>query len=157
MSRENDPALRSIGWWVVVINRHFQTYKSLRFGHLGLGAGELSVLGDLCRRDGVIQEEVAASIVADKSSVARALNSLEQKCYVRREPDGQDRRKNRVYLTTEGEALKPELRQGFMEWTEAIAGDFSEQGRDQVILLLKRIAGNAAETVKRMEPERQGK
>lgn len=75
----------------------------------------------------------------DRTSVMRAVDVLEQRGLVRRDPDSSDRRKHSVVLTHEGNDLLarslPEVQQAERE----ICAALSEQEQAQLLSLLKRL------------------
>jgi len=77
------------------------------FGHeqirdAGFSDTEHAICTFLCFHDGVSQNAIADALMLDKTTVAKALSSLEEKEMVRREQDGQNRRKNVVRITPAG-------------------------------------------------------
>jgi DNA-binding MarR family transcriptional regulator len=63
------------------------------------------VLNKLRRQEGVSQTELGESIFADRPNMTRMLASLEEKAFIRREPDPSDARRTLVWLTTAGRGL----------------------------------------------------
>lgn len=63
---------------------------------------------ELMYEDGITQDELTNRINVDKSATARAVKSLEEKGFLKREIDYKDRRSKRLYLTEEArEKYKP--------------------------------------------------
>lgn len=79
------------------------------FGHeqirdAGFSDTEHAICTFLCFHDGVSQNAIANALMLDKTTVAKALSSLEEKEMIRREQDGENRRKNVVRITPAGKA-----------------------------------------------------
>jgi DNA-binding MarR family transcriptional regulator len=68
-----------------------------------------TVLSSLWESEGVHQSLLADKTLKDRHNIARILSLLEKAGLVRREPDSVDQRRQRVYLTEAGKALKPQL------------------------------------------------
>jgi DNA-binding MarR family transcriptional regulator len=68
-----------------------------------------TVLSALWEAEGVHQRLLAEKTAKDRHNITRILNLLEKGGLVRREPDNRDRRRQRIYLTPAGKALKPKL------------------------------------------------
>jgi DNA-binding MarR family transcriptional regulator len=62
---------------------------------------------------GISQQEIAAAICRDKSSVQRTLVSLQKKELIRIEQDKTDKRKNIISLTEQGISLTATLKKTF--------------------------------------------
>ena len=63
------------------------------------------VLSRLLARDGQSQSELGAALFRDRPNTSRILNGLEQRGYVVREPDPDDRRCTRIRITPAGRAF----------------------------------------------------
>ena len=68
-----------------------------------------AILSDLWIRDGVRQQDLAAALVKDKGTIARALRQMEEKQLIERRAGEQDKRTKRIYLTERGTAFRDRL------------------------------------------------
>ncbi len=68
----------------------------------GLTHPQFGVLARLRDRDGLTQQELSQGLLLDKSNLCRILTLLEGEGLLQRQPDGEDRRVNRVLLTARG-------------------------------------------------------
>jgi DNA-binding MarR family transcriptional regulator len=68
-----------------------------------------AVLNRLWENEGESQTVLAERTSKDRHNITRILDLLERNGLVRREPDPEDRRSRRIYLTDEGRALKKKL------------------------------------------------
>lgn len=127
------------------------TYRShfVRINHrmkeLGLSAGQFFVLMVLSHEQDVTQDTLAWKLLIDKGSIARAVNVLEDKGFVKRITDESNRRAVRIYLTEKGEQLIPEVSRIDREMEEASLSGFTEEEKAQARVLLRRIAQNSYE------------
>lgn len=87
-----------------------------------------SAQAGLCRRLGV-----------DRSDMVAILNGLEGEGYVRREPDPEDRRRNRVELTAEGRSVLARYDRQVYEADGILRESLSEADRDRLAELLGRL------------------
>jgi MarR family transcriptional regulator, organic hydroperoxide resistance regulator len=85
------------------LNRAFQA------NGLNVTPEQWTVLSSLWENDDVHQSLLAEKTAKDRHNITRILNLLEKSGLVRREPDCNDRRLRKVYLTEEGKALRPDL------------------------------------------------
>lgn len=81
-----------------------------------LGKGEfdmpthcIGILADLWEQDGVIQQDLAISIVKDKATIARALELMEKKNIIVRIKDEKDKRNKKIFLTYKGNQLQNQV------------------------------------------------
>jgi DNA-binding MarR family transcriptional regulator len=68
-----------------------------------------SVLSRLWEAEGLSQTTLAERACKDRHNMTRILNRLEQSGLVRREPNLEDKRFHKIFLTEEGRALKKKL------------------------------------------------
>ncbi len=99
-----DAATRS--WLSVVRSYHLcSELLARRLGALGVRTAEHEILANLRREPGLSQQALAARCFTAKSHVSGLLTELEQRGWVRREPDPADARAKRLYLQPAGEAV----------------------------------------------------
>lgn len=117
----------------LAFQRHYKdTYGMLRtewrvLFHLGQYGPQLA--RDICNRARL-----------HKTKVSRAVAALEQKRYLRRHDDAEDRRQERLELTRTGSRVFVDLRQAAREFDSALVGQFSPAERDILKRCLVRIA-----------------
>jgi len=68
-----------------------------------------AILSSLWELDGMHQSALAERTAKDRHNVTRILNLLEKADLVRREPHGQDKRCQKVFLTDKGKEIKEDL------------------------------------------------
>lgn len=76
---------------------------------LELTSAHMGILADLWQKDGVSQQDLAVAIIKDKSTIARAIASMEKNNILVRVPDATDKRSKLIYLTHKGKSLKNQL------------------------------------------------
>lgn len=78
--------------------------------NISFPANEMGILSDLQRKEGVLQQDLAASLIRNKSSITKMLDRLESDDYVRKEEDPNDARCKRIYLTPKGKSMNELLK-----------------------------------------------
>ncbi len=113
-----------------------------RVRHMDLTRAQWWLLTHLYREDGLTQTELADLMEIEKPSLGRLLDRLEAKNWIRRDPDPEDRRVNRVYLTRDVEPMIADMRQQAATLrADALAG-LSEKERQRFVDTLLLIKGN---------------
>ena len=107
-------------------------YRAEQFEALEIGSYQDSYIIEICKQPGIAQEKLAGLIYVHKSNVARQLNSLEEKGFVIREPDPNDKRNLLVYPTDKARAALPAIRQVHRRWNELVLGGLSEEDQEAV-------------------------
>jgi DNA-binding MarR family transcriptional regulator len=121
LSRNFGFILHDVAWLL-------RTTFDRRVRELGLTRSQWWVLNHLFRNNGVTQSELAEILEVEKPTLGRLLDRLEQKGWVRREADANDRRAKRVFLTQEVEPAIKAMRTAAAEMRrDAVAGLSAEQ------------------------------
>jgi DNA-binding MarR family transcriptional regulator len=110
-SRKPDPAAAlppvdeaAVGTWLSVVRGFYlcDALMARRLGELGVRTAEHEILANLLREPGIAQQTLAQRCFSAKSHISTLLNALEERGWVRREPDPADARAKRLYLTAAG-------------------------------------------------------
>jgi DNA-binding MarR family transcriptional regulator len=106
------------------------------FGHeqirdAGFSDTEHAICAFLCFHDQVSQDMIANALMLDKTTVAKALNSMESKGLVVREQDGQNRRRNRIRITDTGKTSVSNSMHIYDTWFSEVCSSLSEAEQQQ--------------------------
>jgi DNA-binding MarR family transcriptional regulator len=90
--------------WLSVVRAYnlCDALMARRFAALGVRTAEHEILANLRRDPGLSQQALGARCFTAKSSLSGVITDLEQRGWVRREPDPADARAKRLNLTAEG-------------------------------------------------------
>ena len=91
----------------------------------------------------VSQDTVASALMMDKTTVAKALLSLEKKGYITRQRDLQNRRKNILCITEEGSKTIADISDIYDRWLEGVISCLSEREQNKFFEYCERILENA--------------
>ena len=105
----------------------------------------------ICHKPGRSQEELARELCLNKSTVARSLNSLEEKGYILRTPLPSDKRQFSVHPTDKMLAAIPKIRQVSDEWMNLLSEGISEDDLATFNSVLERMQSRAREIIERQE------
>jgi len=132
----------SIGKWIARIFRHGQCYLNRRLEKLGIGGGQYFYLMALYRSDGVSQDELTRTVMMDKTTTTRAVRKLEALGLVTCKKDCQDRRIQRVFLTSQGKAMREEILLVLREWNEILSHGFTAEDKKLLITFFQKMSHN---------------
>jgi len=103
------PPRLSSGYLVRDAHRAFQRLLERRIAPYGVTRGQWYFLRVLWTTDGLSQRELSARVGMMEPTTVIALRSMEKAGLIRRERDGDDRRRVRVLLTGKAKRLRNEL------------------------------------------------
>ncbi len=133
------------------ISRSQAIYRHSRISADDLQSGHYAFALAICREPGRSQEEIAKELCVNKSTVARNLNYLEDKGYIKRQPLPNDKRQFSVFPTEKMISVLPEIKQASREWIELLSEDISKDELDIFDSVLKRMQEKAREIIERQE------
>lgn len=85
------------------------------FAEHEIAAGEVAVLNLIAINPGISQKSLASAVVLRKSGLTKLVNELERAGFIERRKEGEDRRRNALYLTRVGterlDRMRPEMEQ----------------------------------------------
>lgn len=116
----------------------FQQHYRDKYGMLRT---EWRVLFHLGRYGGMTAKEICARAGLHKTKVSRAVRALEQKRFLKRTPQEQDRRLETLSLSPQGRAVYADLSAAARTYDEALAAQFTKAERDVLDRCLARLAG----------------
>ena len=92
--------------------------------------------------DGLNQNELAFLTYRNKSSLARLLLKMENKGYIIRKQNIEDKRINEVYLTEVGRSVYKKTRPVIKEMINTMEAGITEKEKQQIINTLKKVQKN---------------
>ena len=105
----------------------------------GVGTVEIDLIHALRHNPGCTQAKLAEILHADKAAIARRTKNLEEKGYLVRRDDPEDRRSQLLYPTAQAEALKSskaEIEASFYEYLTSV---LTEEEAETFAALLDRV------------------
>lgn len=128
--------------YVSAIYRHLQIVISDELAEFRIGSGQFIFLLEIAERQGITQKALSELLLIDKTTTAKAINKLEAEGYVKRVPSPEDQRCNQLYLTEDGKAVVPEVRERLYKLMLMGRKGFSDEEYELFLLLSKRMLHN---------------
>jgi len=149
MASEDDLGPRLSARLTYLLKRTLVDLETLHEQHLGpagVSARELAVLLFLDGREPESQQQAAARMGIDRTTMVSLLDSLEDKDLVARRPDAGDRRRNVVVLTEAGKAKLREATEASDAAERELLGQLDEREAAQLRALLTRVTSGRTRT-----------
>ncbi len=99
----NDPR-RNAGLRIVETSRLLRLLVEQRLKPFGMTRVQFATLAKLERQEGLMQSELAEMLEVQPIAMVRIIDQLSEEGLIERRPDAQDRRCNRMFLTSAGRA-----------------------------------------------------
>ena len=133
------------------ISRSQAIYRNSKVSATDLQSCHYSFVLAICREPGRSQEEIAAELCVNKSTVARNLNYLEENGYIERIPLKNDKRQFSVYPSEKMKAVLPEIKNASFEWMELLSEGISENELEIFDSVLCRMQEKARKIIEKQE------
>lgn len=131
---------------ITLLARKSQMYMGVTLKNkYNITAAEQPFFMALQRCEGVTQEELTAMVCVDKAVTTRVVKSLEDKGYLTRVKDTQDRRQNRIYPTTLTRELGAAVQKDLLMFNDAVTQGISGEELEVVQKALIKMEANFAE------------
>jgi MarR family transcriptional regulator, organic hydroperoxide resistance regulator len=103
----------TIGFLLAQVCRAHRNTANEVLSEAGLHVGQEMVLLRLWEQDGLRQSELAEQLCVEAPTVTRMLQRMERADLVERQPDPEDARVSRVYVTPQGAALQEAVQEAW--------------------------------------------
>lgn len=139
---------KSIGKWISILHRQSQIYINNELKSYDINSSEYIYIVNLAQHEGVNQKCLSDMIIIDDALTTRVMKSLEQKGYIIREKNFEDKRAYNVRLTAKGREVQPIILAKLRRWTEILSRDMSREEVDFIYEKLKLMSNNALHFIK---------
>lgn len=128
----------------------------LKFGNMLTGVSEIefktmSAISRISKSGDVKVSDIARYLELSAPAVSRTMKSLEEKEYIERHTDKQDRRNTFVKLTTKGEEQQKAWMKAFEEFSEAIFARLGDEKSNKLLEDLEAFVKASKEEMKARE------
>ncbi len=128
-----------------LMNRIIGRYNSAlsdEMAKLGLTTPQMRSLAVLSVRDGILIRELAVYAVVQQSTLSRGLDALANTGLIRREPDPDDSRATRIFLTDAGREVYARLWPHMSEAYEAMFAGIADTEKTAFVGTLQKMLKN---------------
>ena len=112
---------------------------------------EAHALLEISRADGISQNELTVGLNLAKSTVSRLISKIERRGWVVRQPNEQDRRAYRLFLTAKGREIAQQLARARQSKMDGILAQIPMEQRNDVLksldLLVKAIQAGETDEI----------
>lgn len=130
-----------IGYVLSDVARLIRTVFDRRVRDIGLTRAQWLVLTRLYRRPGASQTELADMLEIDRASAGRMIDRMQKNGWVERRADSEDRRINRLYLTTDARRAHKDMWAIAEATVDDALAPLSVAEREQFTRLAARVKG----------------
>ena len=132
---ENVPTIPFIS----TIHRKYGIFLNHNMKDYNLSFGQYPILIRLYDEGPSTQQNLAKIFQLNESTITRALNKLEEKEYIEKHPDYENKRKNYVKVTPKGAKIAKEVMDYDEQWDKICSENLSEKEFEEFKTTLKKI------------------
>ena len=134
-----------------IIVRYCKIFAERKLKKHELSFAEQVILMYLAAHEYVNQEAIAKYYMIDKGMIAKTLDKLEKKEFIKREKNQENRRENIVSLSEKGEGILGEMSEILEEWNKIFYDGISESEKAEFKRISDKMAENAVVQEKNWE------
>ncbi len=132
----------SLGKYLSISSRALNSYLDRKLEKHDIARGQFPYLIALYHKEGVSQQDLCDFYNFDKAAAVRAIKTLEEKGFVKKEIDLEDRRQYKIFLTEKGKEFKSIFLDILRSSEELMKSGLSEKDINDLIKNLKIIIRN---------------
>lgn len=141
--KKMDASQVPIGKLITFISKGHNFYLNHKLEELNISASQVQALFEIKCSKGINQDGIASRCNIDKGAIARSLKKLEDKGLVLKEIDENNRRQNKISLTSEGEEVIEKSISILEHWEEEV---FKEVDKEKKLFLQEFLKETAIKT-----------
>jgi len=149
------PVTREIAVNIMDVARMLRTYADQRARQFGISRAQWVVLIRLDRSEGLKQSELAEILDLQPISLTRLLDRLAENGLIERRADPNDRRANRLFLTSAARPLLEQLTKLGAEMMETVLDGLDPKANDRLLRDLTLMKDNLRAVIGRNAAEQQ--
>ncbi|WP_057913119.1 MarR family winged helix-turn-helix transcriptional regulator [Peribacillus muralis] len=120
----------------------FTQYVKNKLAAFNIAPEQNLIIMLLLKNDGLTQIELAEKLNKDKTNIARMVYNLEQKGFIKRSPDVNDRRSLKVFLTDKGKELSNIVIPIAEEFNHVVTKGITDEELENLKVLLNKMREN---------------
>jgi len=151
----DQPVTREIAFTIMDVARMLRTYADQRARQFGISRAQWVVLIRLDRSEGLKQSELAEILDLQPISLTRLLDRLAENGLIERRADPNDRRANRLFLTSAARPLLEQLTKLGAEMMETVLDGLDPKANDRLLRDLTLMKDNLRAVIGRNAAEQQ--
>lgn len=132
-----------LGKYISLIHRQANVFFTKEFSKFGFGSGQYMFMIYLYKNDGISQEALSKLVNIDKGTTAKAIKKLEELELITRSKDLNDKRINKIYLTSKALNIKNDFFSVLTKWENILTNELSTEEVSKSLKLLNREIGRA--------------
>lgn len=132
----------AIGKLFSILYRKSSIFFQKRLNPPGLTLGQVQIFKYLAANKEATQQDITDFYQLEKSSTSYLISRMLNNGYLRKEPDPEDHRSQKLNLTDKGQAQLKEIESTIAGWTEQLFKGFSPEEKEKAFELLNRMVEN---------------
>ncbi len=140
---------------IMRISRCFITFRKLRCPEVELRPHQQLLVSYICRQPGKTQDEYAAMLCLDKTTVAHLMQKLEDMGLITRQVSRKDARCRCAYPTAAAMEIYPTIHSAYEAFREGAMEGLSDSEQAELLRLTEIVYRNAVELTEKMGAVRE--
>lgn len=128
---------------ISISDRYNKMYLDSKFKYLGFNTSQHMLITKIYENEGMLQEDLFSYIYLNKSNITRGLKQLEEKGFIYRVKDKNDKRNMRLFPTELAKEVYPKIMKIIDEWIEILEQGLTDEECRILEKVMKQVTKNA--------------
>ena len=125
------------------ISRCARTYRTARLEGSGINSSHYFYVLVICSHPGLSQDQIAKRLYLNKSSVTRAIATLEENGFVECRDNPEDKRVIQIFPTEKAMKILPDVRAAARAWNDFLLDGLEEGEKAAFLATLEKVTNRA--------------
>lgn len=133
---------KPFGKYIAASYRVAQGIINKKLESVDIKSGQQDFMYVICNNEGISQKELSERLKIGKATTAKAVKSLMESGYIKRERAEDDKRFYKLFLTDKGREIAPLVRNTFKEVSGIYSKGFTDKEAEEVLKILEKLFNN---------------
>lgn len=137
----------SLSFYISFLRKNFTEFCSEKLSEMGLTYGQVFIIIFIGKNESCSPKDISKALNLDAGHLNRTLSKLIENNFILQKKNEKDKRANIVTLTSKGQEVFKRSYSLFDEWDDLVLSSFTNDERDQLMTLIKKVVLSQKENI----------
>lgn len=137
----------SLSFYISFLRKNFTEFCSEKLSEMGLTYGQVFIVIYIGKNEACSPKDISKALNLDAGHLNRTLSKLIENNFILQKKNENDKRANIVTLTSKGQEVFKRSYSLFDEWDDLVLSSFTENEKEELMGLIKKVAFSQKENI----------
>ena len=137
----------SLSFYISFLRKNFTEFCSEKLSEIGVTYGQVFIIIYIGKNEACSPKDISKALNLDAGHLNRTLSKLIENDFILQTKNENDKRANIVTLTSKGQEVFKRSYSLFDEWDDLVLSSLSDNEKEQLMTLIKKVAFSQKETI----------